>query len=121
MKEWYIERGDAGENHHARVRFVAHTSGYPIYELAKVWVWQHARRQGYGGRLLRLVCEDADREGALLRLIVSSFGDMDDRMLIQWYARHGFVRVGGFNMERYPKPIHSAFPGSKGESLAHQK
>jgi hypothetical protein len=63
-----------------------------------------ARKQGEGGatRAMKAVCEDADREGLQLRLVIIPRPNTDvrRRLLREWYSTFGFYGIE--EMARYP-------------------
>lgn len=74
------------------------------YELSELWVDFNHRRRGLGRRMMKLVCDEADREGAVLKLMAA--GDtsaMTTGQLEMWYARFGFVRQPDVWMVRQPR------------------
>jgi GNAT superfamily N-acetyltransferase len=62
----------------------------------KVYCPPAHRGKGIAGRLFRQILAQADREGLMLRLIVSGDDDggPDDEQLASWYTSLGFERVG---------------------------
>jgi GNAT superfamily N-acetyltransferase len=73
-------------------------------ELVELWVDQSFRREGLGRRLLKLVCNEADREGVVLKLMAAgSEGAMSTKQLEAWYGRFGFVSNPSCMMVRKPR------------------
>lgn len=65
------------------------------------------RGQGIGSQLLKMICNDADKEGVNLVLQVASdkTSSLDDYELFEWYARYGFQKQNKFIlMIRFPNP-----------------
>lgn len=63
------------------------------------------RGKGSGSKLLKEICEDADREEFILKLYVSPSGGLSGKELVKWYQRHGFQHRAFFGeMERPPNP-----------------
>lgn len=90
--------------------------GLGLYLITRLEVPAGLRCQGHGRRLLQLLVNDADREGATLCLLPSSSGWMTNRQLIDWYRRHGFrpddrpivgllARSPQSNSEKYSKGL----------------
>lgn len=61
------------------------------YVITRINVSEEYRGRGYGSKLLKEICNDADNEGATLMLECVSSGEMDDMDLAQWYIRNGFT------------------------------
>lgn len=82
---------------------VSYNTEYYAYEIHRINVPSPFRRKGYGTRLLKMITDDADREGANLWLVAVSSGEMLRSELIAWYKRHGFeYNVIDDTMRRYP-------------------
>lgn len=63
------------------------------------------RRKGHGTRMLRKVCAQADREGAILCLSVADDGTgMGDLALRLWYAKHGFIPIDPYEPNSMYRP-----------------
>jgi GNAT superfamily N-acetyltransferase len=65
------------------------------YLVRMIGVVPEHQAKGYGSRLLREVCADADREGVALRLHVQeepsvAISLLSAEQLADWYRRHGF-------------------------------
>ena len=60
------------------------------YELSELWVDVNERRKGLGRRMMKLVCDEADRERVVLKLIAATCGGMTNEQLKAWYKRFGF-------------------------------
>jgi GNAT superfamily N-acetyltransferase len=79
--------------------------------LSGVEVAYSLRGMGYGTRLLKLVLDDADKEGYVLLLSVGTDDSpkaLSNEQLEAWYERHGFYRIegktgNGVTMQRLPK------------------
>lgn len=67
------------------------------YSIDCIGVGMRFRGFGWGSRILKQVCQDADHEGTTLWLVIcaDSDGALNDCELEQWYGRHGFVRSQG--------------------------
>lgn len=69
------------------------------------------RGRGYGTELLKQVLTDADKEGVVITLSVSSDDSpkaLSNDQLQAWYERHGFYQIegktgNGVTMQRLPK------------------
>ena len=61
--------------------------------LNRINVPKEFRGQGYASRLLREVCEAADREGAYIELSILPSGGLGFSQLNRWYKRYGFVDI----------------------------
>lgn len=60
--------------------------------LSGIEVRQPNRGQGHGGRLLKKVLNEADREQVTLLLLVEPDGTgLDTAQLTRWYTKHGFT------------------------------
>jgi ribosomal protein S18 acetylase RimI-like enzyme len=78
------------------------------YEVTFISVPREHRGQGIGRELLREALADADKEGAVLELCVSSGGKMTDADLARWYERNGFEQLTDLTWRREPyEHIHS--------------
>ena len=77
-------------------------------ELTKGWtitrinVPSQNRGHGFGTRLLKQICSDADKENVSLWLEPYPSGDLDYQALVDWYSRHGFVMTSLGYMKRKP-------------------
>lgn len=58
--------------------------------LTRINVPLEYRRLGYGERLLKQVCAEADRCGITLLLGIEPSGDATEAVLTAWYMKHGF-------------------------------
>lgn len=81
-----------------------HACRYVGHPGPEVWLDSIERtsdEKGAGAQALKALVEEADRQGALIRLYV----DCSDARLFDYYARFGFERdpAGGKIMERLPK------------------
>ncbi len=73
-------------------------------EVCEVWTAPGFRREGLGRRMMKLVCNDADREHSTLRLMVAAGPEgMDNVQLRAWYTRFGFVLQSDCWMIREPR------------------
>ena len=78
-------------------------------ELTRAWtitrinVPEEHRRQGVGQRLLAMILQDADAEGAELWLEPSPSGGPDYDDLVAWYVRNGFRMTSLGYMRRKPQ------------------
>lgn len=62
------------------------------------------RRQGYGRRLMKMICDEADRCGERLTLLAAGTPmAMSTEQLETWYARFGFVKRPDTFMVRLPR------------------
>jgi GNAT superfamily N-acetyltransferase len=73
------------------------------HELAELWVCPDHRHRGLGRRMMKLVCDEADREGVQLKLMAAGSEAMSTEQLETWYARFGFVRLPDVFMYRKPR------------------
>lgn len=75
------------------------------HELSELWVGSDHRRRGLGRRMMKLVCDEADREGITLTLMAAGgeFNCMTTAQLEAWYARFGFARIPNCWMTRQPR------------------
>lgn len=77
------------------------------YELSELWVDLHHRRRGLGRRMMKLVCDEADQECVVLKLMAAGGSEaMSTKELEAWYARFGFAYEPGMNngfMVRFPR------------------
>jgi GNAT superfamily N-acetyltransferase len=87
------------------------------YLVRMIFVAPEHQGKGYGSRLLREICRDADREGVTLRLYVDASAYSAPRLsseeLAAWYQRHGFRgSLGPRHMIRRPRspPAGRRFP-----------
>jgi ribosomal protein S18 acetylase RimI-like enzyme len=65
-----------------------------VLELSGLHVEPERRHEGWGTALMRLVCAEADAEGAALLLCVEpSDSTMSREQLAAWYASHGFTQI----------------------------
>lgn len=79
--------------------------------LSGIEVAYSLRGLGYGTKLLKLVLEDADKEGYILMLSVATDDTpkaLSNDQLRAWYERHGFYQIegktgNGVTMQRLPK------------------
>lgn len=74
------------------------------YELVSLFTHTDFRRRGLGRRMMKLVCDEADRSGIKLDLMAA--GDpsaMTTKQLEAWYARFGFVLRPNCMMVRQPR------------------
>lgn len=81
-----------------------HACRYVGHPGPEVWLDSIERtsdEKGAGAQALKALVEEADRQGALIRLYV----DYADERLFDYYAQFGFERdqAGGKIMERLPK------------------
>lgn len=72
------------------------------YELNRI-ITRKNRGQGYGSKLLKAICQDADKEGCVLRLGINSYGAMSEDHLRLWYGRNGFFHSKNGVYVRMPK------------------
>lgn len=64
-----------------------------IRELSHLVTEQDQRKQGYATALMHTVCYEADKNRIVLILTVKSHGDLDDKKLIKFYKKFGFVML----------------------------
>lgn len=64
-----------------------------VREISRVETAPSDRRKGHATRLMRMVCDEADKRGMLLLLEAKPYesGGMDAARLECWYACFGFV------------------------------
>jgi hypothetical protein len=68
------------------------------WTVSRIVTWLESdRRKGAASRTLKLVCADADREGAVLRLAAAPFDSRPSALtrdeLRNWYIRNGFMPI----------------------------
>lgn len=68
-------------------------------EIINFQVEKDEQNKGYGARLLRKVCKEADEAGMVLVLWAKPYGEdapLDQAKLVEWYNRFGFavIQVG---------------------------
>lgn len=63
------------------------------------------RGKGIGSRLLKEICEDADRDGVTLVLYAYASGGLPMEQLVMWYERNGFELKKFMRMERRPVAV----------------
>lgn len=72
-----------------------HVRGDNEWQITKLYVAPHLRRQGIAGRLLRLTIAQADRQRVTLTLVAEpDSGSISPGQLRRFYQRHGFVEIG---------------------------
>jgi len=99
-----------GDNNPIRATATLMHTSPKVSILSGIEVAYSLRRMGYGTRLLRVVLDDADKEGVTLLLSVSSDDSpkaLSNVQLQQWYRRHGFYEIEGksgtgMTMQRLP-------------------
>lgn len=93
--------------------------GQSVWCVSHLWTRPDVRNRGYGAKILRQVCEEADKENTVLVLSVKPDPGIDFDRLVRLYERNSFEMVEPTCMERAPK--HPAYiAGSKflsGDSL----
>lgn len=72
------------------------------YVITRINVMERFRNQGYGAKILDMILKDADGEKVTLFLQPVASGGLDEKELINWYERHGFI-YGAWHMKRKPK------------------
>ena len=60
------------------------------YYIHRINVPDGSRGLGHGSKILKQICDDADREGAVLILDVVASGPLGFDELVAWYSRYGF-------------------------------
>lgn len=71
----------------------AHMRG-GIREITNVYTSEAKRGHGDASKLLKQVCDEADKERIVLMLIPKPFDDgLDELRLMAWYSRHGFMAI----------------------------
>lgn len=63
------------------------------FEITRINVPISHRKRGYGGRLLKQLCLQADAEGITLFVTVLPSGDFSTHDLVAWYKRHSFTET----------------------------
>lgn len=105
MKETYIIRDPENEGLAAAIADVVlmPTRGprRRYYVVTNIRVMDKYRGQGYGSKVLNLICEDADRENVTLFLEPVASDGLTQKELVAWYERHGFD-WGTWHMRRKP-------------------
>ena len=62
------------------------------FEIVSLATLEAYRRRGYARRVMKMVCDQADREGVMLMLqAAGSPAAMSTEQLETWYKRFGFV------------------------------
>lgn len=70
------------------------------WHVHKLQIPKEKRKMGIGSRLMKLLTEEADREGALITLSPSTdFGASSVNRLKNFYKRFGFVENKGKNID----------------------
>jgi GNAT superfamily N-acetyltransferase len=65
-----------------------------IREITNIYTLESKRGQGDASRLLKEVCDEADKERMVLVIMPEPFDKgLNELELIQWYARHGFIAI----------------------------
>lgn len=72
------------------------------YVITRINVMDQYRGRGYGSKILNMILEDADNEGATLFLEPVPSGPLDAEALKEWYSRSGF-EWGAWHMRRKPR------------------
>lgn len=96
---WVLEVGGVAH-------LVIEPVGYPTdYGVTDVYVHPSHRNQGLATRMFTCVCAWADQEQVSLGLTAERFGrgGLNGAQLIRFYRKHGFRRVRGRYMERFPQ------------------
>lgn len=70
--------------------------------ITRINVPQEYRRQGVGSNLLKMVCEDADKEKIRLFLEIFPSGEATYEVLEHWYLKYGFKHFNGLYL-RVPR------------------
>lgn len=82
--------------------------GNNCYFIHRINVPKNERGKGYGSKLLKMICDEADKENAILMLQIVSSGEMSDEDLTEWYRKYGFVELPSeYAFIRYPKILMS--------------
>lgn len=102
MKSRYTLNGaSANVERHPRI--------FNYYNIWDLKVPKNKRGKGIGSKLMKIVLDDADKNGVVLFLSPGAFGDSDlsDKDLERWYSSLGFKKVksAGGIMKREPKII----------------
>lgn len=74
----------------------------PFYTITRINVPLQYRRQGYGQRLLAMICDDADAEDLVLMLEPSPSDGPNYDQMIAWYRGYGFEMTSIGYMLRIP-------------------
>lgn len=59
--------------------------------ITRVLVSKPARNQGVATRLMKMVCDHADKNGIILDLGINPYGDLNFEQLLAFYKKFGFV------------------------------
>lgn len=80
-----------------RTKAVPSHMGARIREVSQVETARADRNKGHATRLMRIVCDEADKRGMLLLLRAKPYADspLDADRLVMWYACFGFVPLPG--------------------------
>lgn len=92
------------------IRAHAYLMPYTADDTGKTWLFtgidvaHNERGKGVARDLMRVVLDDADREGVTLILSVEPDGTgLSFEQLKSWYTRLGFEEISDGTMERYPR------------------
>ncbi len=80
-----------GENCLARSRISTASSKW-VFD--RIFVDEEHRAKGYGSEVLCKLTDYLDRKGLDLYAYIHATGSLDNRQLLAWYKRHGFVKSG---------------------------
>ena len=89
MRDFYLDAKHWGSVSLVRVEGLDIDNAWMV---SGVEVAPRHRRKGHASQLLRQTCDDADREGATLVLVVTPDGSRGpgEDVLARWYASFGF-------------------------------
>lgn len=73
------------------------------FYINRINVPEQFRGQRIGARLLKMVLDDADKEGVTLFIDISPYGKMTHDDLRQWYERNGFKQRKLGDFKRGPR------------------
>jgi GNAT superfamily N-acetyltransferase len=99
MKTWYIIPDETDTRAAAIADVFEVDKEYAV--ITRLNVMQEFRGQGLGSKLLKMVLDDADKEGVILLLEIAPSGTLTFNDLEKWYERNGFV-WNGDHMQRNP-------------------
>ncbi len=106
VKNWERRPGHQGLNLYLSKKEI---DNKPHYEIHNVWVPQHLRGKGVGGRILKGVTKLADRQNATVSLNQAPEKGYKKK-LSNFYAKHGFVPNRGKSRNFSVSNTHIRYP-----------